>query len=292
MDKIAPAAESVPDWENAKPRWGKFWEVHCFGLGVAFGLLALNSVVSLLRSIRRKRFAQTLYVIAINALLMVLGGTRASYLLYDPYESEQRLATWLSQLLFNVSFPCLTSAFCLILYVFMSVTKLQLVSKKLENVSFFLVVIAFHFTVVLVAVILSVLNSNIVTIIFIFCHMFFIVWGLVLSAGFIFSWIKIIRSLKTASERLLREHRSRASAKVAKDTLLTSFLGVACSILHVYSLFIVYCSYCEQCDKPEPWMWWGFKTCFRIIEIAMACNISYCIMQPSDSSKARSSTAS
>ena len=109
---------------------------------------------------------------------MVLGGTRASYLLYDLYESEQRLAAWLSQLLFNFSFPCLTSAFCLILYVFMSVTKLQLVSKKLQNVSFFLVVIAFHFTVVLVAVILSVLNSNIVTIIFIFCHMFFIVWGL------------------------------------------------------------------------------------------------------------------
>lgn len=277
----SPAAEPVPDWAKAKPRLGRMWDVHCIGLGSAFALLAMSSVVSLLLSCKKKRFGRKPYVIAINALLLVLGATRAVYMFLDPYESHQKLRIWQAQLLFNISFPCLTSAFSLILYVFLSVAKLQLVSKNLQNVRFFIVVITIHFSLVICATILSIFEPSIATIVFVFCHLFFIVWGLVLSVSFIYGGLNIILAMKKTSRSLQTQKRTVAS-KVAKVTLVTSIFGVACSGLHVYSLFIVYRFYRDDEERPEPWMWWAFQTCFRLIEIAMACNISYCIMQPAD----------
>lgn len=227
--------------------------------------------MSLLLSCKKKRFGRKPYVIAINDLLLVLEATRAVYMFVDPYESHQKLRIWQAQLLFNISFPCLTSAFSLILYVFLSVAKLQLVSKNLQNVRFFIVVIT----------ILSIFEPSVTTIVFVFCHLFFIVWGLVLSVSFIYGGLNIILAMKKTSRSLQTQKRTVAS-KVAKVTLVTSIFGVACSGLHVYSLFIVYRFCRDDEERPEPWMWWAFQTCFRLIEIAMACNISYCIMQPAD----------
>ncbi|XP_068721891.1 proline-rich transmembrane protein 3-like [Montipora capricornis] len=293
MSNDIPVGEPVPNFEEAKPLWGVAWEIHWIGLGVAFGLLSVISAIALLRAHKKKRFGRKPYVNAINALLLVLGVTRAVYLLLDPYGSKQngvKLPMWLAGLLFNISFPCLTSAFCLILYVFLGVAKLQLVSKRLQNARFFGAVISFHFAVVLVGEICMIFAPEVAVIIFIFCHLFFIVWGLVLSASFIYGGLKVICSVKKVSRRLQAQRRT-SSSKVAKVTLVTSFLGLSCSILHTYSLLSVYRFYRELDEPPDPWMWWSFHTFSRLIEIGMACNISYCIMQPADSAaRKRSST--
>ena len=241
----------------------------------------MSFVVSLLLSCKKKRFGRKPYVIAVNALLLVLGLTRAIYMFLDPYESHQKLRIWQAQLLFNIWFPFLTSAFSLILYVFLSATKLQLVSKNLQNVRFFIAVITIYFSVVICATILSIFKPSVATIVFVFCHLFFIVWGLVLSVSFMYGGLNIILAMKKTSRSLHKQSQTVAS-KVAKVTLVTSIIGVACSGLHIYSHFIVYRFYRADKERPEPWMWWAFQTCFRLIEIAMACNISYCIMQPAD----------
>lgn len=168
-----PAAEPVPDWAKAKPPLGRMWDVHCIGLGSALALLAMCSVVSLLLSCKKKRFVRKPYVIAFNAFLLVLGATRAVFTFLDPYESHQKLRIWQAQLLFNISFPCLTSAFSLILYVFLSVAKLQLVSKNLQNVRFFIVVITIHFSIVICATILSIFKPSVATIVSLLSHVFY-----------------------------------------------------------------------------------------------------------------------
>ena len=281
MDNEIPVAgKPVPDWKEAKPLWGMLWNAHWIGIGAAFGLLTVTSVVALLKLTKQGRFRSKPYIIAVNSLLFILGATRAVYLLLDPYGSKQILPRWLAGLLFNISFPCLTSAFCLILYVFLGVAKLQLVSERLQNARFFISVISLHFIVVLGAVICVVFAPQMTSVVFIICHSFFILWGLLLSVSFIYGGIKVIRSARTVSRQLKMQRRASVS-KVAKVTLLTSVLGLACSILHVYSLFIVYRFFLAHEEHPEPWTWWAFQTCFRLIEIAMACNISYCILQSS-----------
>ncbi|KAL9976225.1 hypothetical protein ACROYT_G013497 [Oculina patagonica] len=123
-----------------------------------------------------------------------------------------------------------------------------------------------------------------VAILLIICQLFFIVWGLILSATFIYSGLKVIYRAKKV-EKQLEKQRGANTSKVAKVTLGTSCLGLALSALQLYSLVSVYRFY-DDFAKPAPWMWWGFQTCARLIEIAMACTIAYSVMKPSERNNA------
>lgn len=309
---IFPAAEPTPDWNKAKELWGIAWHIHWIGLGVAFSVLAVISVVSLVQTNKHRRVGRKPLAVAINALLLVLGITRALYLFVDPYESRQngvKMPRWAAQLLYNISFPCLSSAFYLIFLVFLEVAKIQVVSKKLQNARFLVVVVSVHFAIVLFAEVSGIIKPDF-AVPFIVCQLFFTVWGLLLSASFIFGGLKVIcraRNVKKQLTMLREKHQERSSvkgsqkkigtnaSKVAKITLVTSGLGLAWSIIQLYSLIDVYHFYRDTLRPPPPWLWWSFQTCFRLVEIAMACTIVYCVMQPSHrngaSSARRKSTA-
>lgn len=277
-----PQSEPVPDWKEARELWGIAWEFHWIGFGLAFSALAITSSIALVRANKKKRFGRKRYVIAINSLLLILGVTRALYLLIDPYESKQngiKMPKWFAQFLFNVAFPCLTSSFGLIFLVFLRVAKLQLVSERLKNARYLVGIILFHFAIVLVADIAAAIDYSNVHILFIICQLFFIIWGLLLSATFIYSGLKVIYRAKNV-EKQLETQRAANTSKVAKVTIGTSCLGVAISVLQLYSLVDVYRFYSDFADPP-PWSWWSFQTCSRLLEVAMACTIAYSVMKPS-----------
>lgn len=277
-----PEAEPVPNWDEARKLWGIAWEIHWIGFGVAFSILALLSFSALLQAKKKKGFGRKPFVIAVNSLLLILGVTRATYLLIDPYGSQQNgieIPWWFLQFLFNIAFPCLTSSFSLIFLVFLEVAKFQLVPKKLQNTCLLVSIILLHFAVVLAADIASAVNANIV-ILLIICQLFFIVWGLLLSAGFIYSGLKVIYQVKNIEKRLDMQHKTNTS-KVAKVTIGTSVLGLVSTALQLYSLVSVYRFYGDF-EEPEPWMWWIFQTCSRLVETAMACTITYSVRKPSE----------
>lgn len=277
-----PQSEPVPDWKEARELWGIAWEFHWIGFGLAFSALAITSSIALVRANKKKRFGRKPYVIAINSLLLILGVTRALYLLIDPYESKQngiKMPKWFAQFLFNVAFPCLTSSFGLIFLVFLRVAKLQLVSERLTNARYLVGIILVHFAIVLVADIAAAIDYSNVHILFIICQLFFIIWGLLLSATFIYSGLKVIYRAKNV-EKQLETQRAANTSKVAKVTIGTSCLGVAISVLQLYSLVDVYRFYSDFADPP-PWSWWSFQTCSRLLEVAMACTIAYSVMKPS-----------
>lgn len=277
-----PQSEPVPDWKEARELWGIAWEFHWIGFGLAFSALVITSSIALVRANKKKRFGRKPYVIAINSLLLILGVTRALYLLIDPYESKQngiKMPKWFAQFLFNVAFPCLTSSFGLIFLVFLRVAKLQLVSERLKNARYLVGIILFHFAIVLVADIAAAIDYSNVHILFIICQLFFIIWGLLLSATFIYSGLKVIYRAKNV-EKQLETQRAANTSKVAKVTIGTSCLGVAISVLQLYSLVDVYRFYSDFADPP-PWSWWSFQTCSRLLEVAMACTIAYSVMKRS-----------
>lgn len=301
QENINPGAEPVPDWKVAKNVWGVAWDIHWIGLGVLFSALALTSVVSLVRSNTQGGLGRKPFVVAINSLLLILGVARAFYLLVDPYESRQngvQMPRWLAQLLYNIAFPCLSSAFFLIFLVFLEVAKLQLVPKKLQNVRFLVIVISLHFAIVLFAEVAGVIKPDLAVPIIV-CQLFFIIWGFLLSASFIYGGLKVIFRAKNVKKQLntlnvsyqekkVKKRLGANVSKVAKISLVTSFLGIALSVVQLYSLIDVYRFYRDTIQPPVPWMWWAFQTCFRLVEIAMACTIAYCVMQPSDRNSAGS----
>ena len=279
-----PDAEPVPDWQEAKKLWGIAWNIHWIGLGAMFSVLAIASVAALVRSGKRKGFGRKPFVITINSLLLVLAVTRALYLFVDPYESRQnglKIPRWLAHLLYNIAFPCLTSAFGLIFLIFLRVAKLQLAPKRLQKAGFLIGIISLHFTIVLVAEIIGVIKPDTAIPAIIVCQVFFIIWGLLLSVSFIYAGLKVVHQSRIIKKHLRTQQKTNTS-KVAKVTLVTSCLGLACSILQLYSLISVYGFYRDNEQPPSAWKWWAFHTSFRLVEMAMACTIAYCVMQPAD----------
>lgn len=288
-----PHPEPGPDWEVATQIWGVAWQVHWAGFGIIFSMLALRSLIALAQVRKREGFGRKPLVVAINVLVLTQGVTRALFLFLDPYESRTnglKVPPWLTNLLYGITFPCLTSSFCLIHLAFIEVSKVQIGSKKLQSVSFLSVVITIHFAIVVTAEIVTAMKAELTPLIIV-CQSLFILWGFLLSTSFIYSGLKVIQHDLTVqrelqmvqigtADRVGRPRQATGTIKVAKITLATSILGFACCGLQLYSLFGVYSLY-SKVVNPAPWPWWIFQTCFRLVEFFMACTIAYSVMQRS-----------
>lgn len=294
----APVAEPGPNWPVAKQLWGIAWEFHWVGFGVLFSILAVRSFLVLAQVKTRQGFGRKPLFMAINALLFILGATRALFLLLDPYSSGDngfKIPAWGSKLFYGIAFPCLTSSFCLIHLAFLEVAKIQVGSKRLQNVRFLGGIIAAHFVVVITAETATAIKPKLAPLLIV-CQSFFILWSLVLSASFIYSGLKVIlkahrvqKQLETIelggenAAKMTRKTRNTRTSKVAKVTFATSILGFVCCGLQIYSMFGVYALY-NKVVNPSPWPWWAFQTCFRLVEFSMACTIAYSVAQPSERS--------
>ena len=216
-----------------------------------------------------------------------------SFVLFlDPYSSTENgieIPPWISTLVFGITYPCLTSSFCLIHLAFLEVAKIQLGSKRLQDVRFLGGVIGIHFAIVISAETTTALKPDFAPLLII-CQSFFILWGLILSASFIYSGLKVINqaakvqkqieSIELGNSTIRRtSKRPRKTSKVAKVTLVTSVLGFVCCGLQIYSMFGIYGLY-SKVVNPSPWPWLVFQTCFRLVEFCMACTLAYSVTQP------------
>ena len=59
---------------------------------------------------------------------------------------------------------------------------------------------------------------------------------------------------------------------------MTAILGLLFAGIMIYAVFGVYSIFSDT--APEPWSWWTFKLCLRIIELAMCATMSYVATQP------------
>ncbi|XP_078365719.1 proline-rich transmembrane protein 4-like [Oculina patagonica] len=287
-------AEPGPDWIVAKQLWGLAWELHWAGFGVLFGMLAIHSFLALSHVKKQQGFGRRPLVVAVNSLLLTLGGTRGLFMFLDPYGSGDNgfhSPHWLTKLLFGITFPCLTSSFCLIHLAFLEVAKVQFGPRKLQSVPFLGGVITSHFVIVIIAETTTAINAKL-TPLLIVCQSFFILWGFLLSISFIYSGLKVILSSENVQKQLETiesgtvqrasgNRRHTRTIKVAKVTLATTILGFVCCGLQLYSLFGVYSLY-SKAVEPSPWPWWAFQSSFRLVEFCMACTIAYSIMQRSE----------
>jgi len=293
---LAADAEPGPNWPAAKQLWGIAWEFHWAGFGVLFGILAVRSFIALAQVRTRQGFSRKPLYIATNALLLMLGTTRALLMFLDPYSSGDngvKLPNWFARLLYGITFPCLTSSFCLIHLAFCEVAKVQIGPKKIHSVRFVISVIITHFALEITAAVAIAVRPHLAPLMIV-CQSFFILWGFLLSAGFIYSGLKVIHRARRAQRQIgtieLRDaatakangaRRKERTSKVAKVTFVTSILGFVSCALQIYSMFGVYGLY-SRAVNPSPWPWWVFQTCFRLVEFCMACTIAFSVMQRSE----------
>lgn len=70
----------------------------------------------------------------INMFLCILGASRAACLFIDPYNFKNIMPKIIGSIIWDVGFPCVTSAFSLIQLAFLQLTQVILVFQKKLNI--------------------------------------------------------------------------------------------------------------------------------------------------------------
>ena len=193
--------EPVPEWDPARVTWGWGWHLHTYGFGAGFFLLAIYAIFAACEFRRRLKVQQ--YLLGINGVLFVLGASRAFYLFVDPYHSTFHIPSGLCQVLYGITFPCLTSSFSLIQMVFMRITKVRMGPNKLQNYRVLAAIITSHFTIVIV-IDVTVAYRNNLKLLLLLCQSIFITWGLVLCFGFVYGGFKMTQ-FTNETQRVLKQ---------------------------------------------------------------------------------------
>ncbi len=292
----APNAEPVPEWPAAKEEWQGAWELHYIGFGVLFLLLAVWSILALIRARHTPLLVTRRFCYAINCLLIVFGITRALALFLYPYELVDNAGgtpVVLQRLLFGIGFPCLIAGFTLIHYAFLEAAKVTFFKRRIQSLRFILGVISVHVVLVLVAEVVTSYVKDI-SVLVIICMLYFVVCALTVSASVFYSGFHVMHESKTHRRTLKRisvrttgktssktyGNRESNTNKVARVTIVTAFLGVACAAIQIYAMAEVFKVRSKGPTIPKPWPWWTYVTLFRLIELGLAATMAYTVSQP------------
>ena len=102
------------------------WNIQVYGTSALFTLLGLFALSNLLRlRTSSRRLLSTSHCLSIQLLVLFLAITRSMHLLYDAYNHRRLLPAALAFCIFNVAFPCLSSALAVLLLGILKATKLQ-----------------------------------------------------------------------------------------------------------------------------------------------------------------------
>ena len=296
-----PNAEPVPEWPAAKDVWKGAWELHYIGFGLLFLMIAVWSILALIRARNTQLLVTRRFCYAVNCLLIVFGITRALALFLYPYELVDNAGgtpVVLERLLFGIGFPCLIAGFTLIHYAFLEAAKVTFAKRKIQKLRFILGVIAIHVTLVLTAEIITSYVEN-TSVLVIICMLYFVICALAVSASVFYSGFHVIKESKTHRRTLKRisvrsgavsngskkgttkySNKESNTNKVARVTMVTACLGVACAAVQIYAMAEVFKVRARGAEIPEPWPWWSYVTIFRLIELGLAGTMAYTVSQP------------
>lgn len=301
-------SEPVPDWIEAQAvfKWG--WEVHWISFVVLFLGLAAYSTVCLIaasrkRGLREKVSRNVSY--AVHSLIIVLGITRALALIVFPYEMTTNINNvdiviplYVHRIVFGLGFPCFMAAFALIQITFTaSVKTTPLTYSKLRKVRFLVLVIVGHFSVVIIADVVTAVVEN-TSALYMVCTAYLLAMTLFTAIRITRTGCKVVREStehravigrlgsrnaqapSCIPRRIKRSSfNSKAVRKVFIITSLTIFFCIALFALKIYDLVevIQFTFVWEKNTTLAPWPWFIHETLFRLTEFALACTVLYAV---------------
>jgi hypothetical protein len=188
QDAPLPDAEQTP---SERSIWWLSWEAHVYFSGTLFILLALYCTVNILRLHTFSRLFSRGYFVGLNLCIVVVGVLRPLYLFIDPYNASGSLPRVAAYVLLDTGFPCVTTAFAILFLALLRATQIELVSPSFQTPRSLGIFCLIHLAISLSVDVAVGLTPSVKYLILI-CQGFFIVWSLLLSAGYfyIFSAMK------------------------------------------------------------------------------------------------------
>ena len=271
-------------------------------LGLAVYSTAKLVAASKRRQVREKVSRNVSY--AVHSLLIVLGITRALALVLFPYEVTTNLneadiviPLYVHRIIFGLGFPCFMAAFALIQITFTaSVKTTPLTYSKLRRIRFLVLVIIGHFSVVIVADVVTALVES-TSALYMVCTAYLLSMTLFTGIRITKTGWKVVRenrehgatmpssmtastmSIGTAHRMRQASFNRRAVRKVFTITTLTVFFCIALFALKIYDLVeVIEYVYVYNKDKElAPWPWFIHETLFRLTEFGLACTVIYAV---------------
>ncbi|XP_017547924.2 proline-rich transmembrane protein 4 [Pygocentrus nattereri] len=280
----------LSDWNAAMATWGLAWELHVYGLGCVFSLVAALSAFSLL-CLPLCWPSGCAHFSLLHLLQLLAGSSRALWLLYDPYGQRDRLPMAWSRLLHEATYPCLTAAFGLLLLLLSGRSRAQLLSQTtLRRCGCLLAALVLvHVAVVMGSVAILRLFPALPVVSLLPPTAFFLLASLLS-----FSYLLFYCCARTDAKHIYRlnemspdhpaSHCPLAEAGVweraAGTGLFSALFLLACGGLRLYAVLHATGLTDEETVGLMPWPWWGFQLSCRVCEAGMCLTLALVVTHP------------
>ena len=281
--------EQNPVESSNRSLWSVAWQAHIWFSGSLFLLLAIYCTVNVCRLHTFSRLFSRGYFLSLNISMILIGLVRGLFLLFDPYNEGQSLPKPLAYMLLNIGYPCITSAFSILFLALLRVTQVELLSPAVQTPRALAVFCCLHVSISLALDITVGLMSKLQYILLL-GQGIFIVWSLLLSAGYfyIYSTMKKVvsrqqcdlnRSMypklmfdQTGSGSYSMRLPSSQSNPLARAVNLTLGVAVIGSLMGGVQLYgMIGMHGLLRSDPSEiPTPWYGYQVALRVLEV-MIC---------------------
>lgn len=282
--------------------WGLAWEVHVYGLGCVFVLVATISALCLLCLPMRRPPGCGLFAAA-HFLQLLTGAGRAFLLFYDPYGQRERLPGAVALLLHEAPFPCLTAAFGATLLLLSARSRTQLLPMALLQRSSCALagLLLTHVGLALGSVGLGVLLPSLPCLTLVPPGAF-VALAFLLAAGYLLFYCyaradakHIYRLSEASPERSATADASTATAprasqcpfaeagvweRAAATGVFAALFLLACSGLRLYAMLLAAGVMGESQAGLAPWPWWGLQFSLRGCEAGVCLTLALIVTHP------------
>ncbi|EZA60845.1 hypothetical protein X777_13047 [Ooceraea biroi] len=218
---------TAPSWSSVQQDLRWMFLLHTYGIACLFFVLGFYTFFSILNL--RSLISSRPYMSTINIFLCLLGASRAACLFIDPYNLKETMPKIIGSITWDIGYPCITSAFCLIQLAFLQLTKLKFGPEKIQKESCLSLIITAHFFFIIASNI-TLSSHN--------CYMaryvvqaIFLVWSILLYLAFLHAAYKVDHLLRTMPSSMLTRDNSNVHQKgIMQLAMLAPYSNLATSV--------------------------------------------------------------
>ncbi|XP_012257910.2 uncharacterized protein LOC105687107 isoform X2 [Athalia rosae] len=199
----------APSWDavNQDLRW--IFLLHTYGFACLFFVLSFYTFFSILNL--RSLISSRPFMSTINIFLCVLGASRSGCLFIDPYNLKETMPRVIGSIMWDIGFPCVTSAFCLIQLAFLQLTQLKFGPEKLQKESCLSLIITAHFSCIIASDGVLAFHNHYISKYVI--QTIFLLWSIMLYLTFLHAGYKVMHLLRTVPNSMLTRDNSHINQK-------------------------------------------------------------------------------
>ncbi|XP_050452656.1 uncharacterized protein LOC126852192 isoform X1 [Cataglyphis hispanica] len=218
---------TAPSWGSVQQDLKWMFLLHSYGFACLFFVLGFYTLFSILNL--RSLISSRPFMSTINIFLCLLGASRAACLFIDPYNLKETMPKVIGSIIWDIGYPCITSAFCLIQLAFLQLTKLKFGPEKIQKESCLSLIITAHFFFIIASDI-TLSSHN--------CYMAkyvvqaaFLVWSIFLYLAFLHAAYKVDHLLRTMPSSMLTRDNINAHQKgIMQLAILAPYSNLATSV--------------------------------------------------------------